>query len=151
MIQLELPLFEEIRTTADNPLPEQERTHPAQMVIQHCGKSQQHVSHVRQEVGGWTGCPGVPDLRDATEVTAGERLREQIREMEMRTYGCKDKFHPPHAVDGVECPGLTALPCSADDPHDHHRWWSIPDAFYWCDGVAAYRLRGRVVEDVELP
>lgn len=148
MIQLELPLFD-VRSTADNPVPEQERAHPAQMVIQHCGKSRQHVSHARQEVGGWAGCPGTPDLRDREAVTAGERLREDIRQMELRSFECHEQreFHPPHAVDGVACPGLTARQCGAAERHDHHRWWVIPDAFYWCDGIHA----ARPVEDVELP
>jgi hypothetical protein len=148
MIQLELPLFEEIRTTADNPIPEQDRTHPAQMVIQHCGKARQHVSHARQGVGGWAGCPGTPDLRDAVTVTAGESVREDIRQMELRTYHRGGSgFHPPHTIDVVDCPGLTARQCGTADRHHHHRWWSIPDAFYWCNGVQA----ARPVEDVELP
>lgn len=62
MIQLELPLFG-VRSTADDPVPEQERTHPAQMVIQHCGKAKVHVSHAYEDAG-WCGCPGVPDIRD---------------------------------------------------------------------------------------
>lgn len=147
-VQLELPLFEPTRSTAENPVPEQERTHPAQMVIQHCGKSRRHVSHARHEVGGWAGCPGSPDLRDAAAVTAAEWVREQIRQMELRTYGCKGAFHPPHTIDGVACPGLVARQCGTRERHDHHRWWSIPDAFYWCNGVAR---ASRAVEDVELP
>lgn len=149
--QLELPLFTPVRSTPDNPVPEQDRTHPAQMIIQHCGKARQHVSHARQEVGGWAGCPGTPDLRDAVTIRAAEQVREDIRQMELHTYGCKGQFHPPHTINGVDCPGLTALPCGTTERHNHHRWWSIPDAFYWCDGVPMYRLGGRVVEDVELP
>lgn len=153
-LQLELPLFEEIRSTADNPVPEQGRTHPAQMVIQHCGKARKHVSHARQEVGGWAGCPGTPDLRDGVAVTAGEQLREQIRQMEALTYDCGGGrgFHAPHPIEGLmqACPGLTARQCSTQERHHHHRWWSIPDAFYWCNGVPMY-LGGRAVEDVELP
>lgn len=152
MIQLELPLFD-VRSTADNPVPEQDRTHPAQMVIQHCGKAGNHVSHTYLG-SGWFGCPGVPGLRDAAadmRLVAAVREREQIAEMELRTYGCKGVFHPPHTIDGAACPGLTAQQCGTEEPHDHHRWWSIPDAFYWCNGVPAYLLGGRVVEDVELP
>lgn len=162
MSQLELPLFEEIRSTADDPVPEQERTHPAQMVIQHCGKTRQHVSHTRQEVGGWVGCPGTPDLRDSVSVAAGEHVREQIRQMETLTYDCGGGrgFHAPHPIAGMTqaCPGLVTLRCSAHQRHDRHRWWSIPDAFYWCDGLAGVTygplprpLFGRRVEDVELP
>lgn len=132
--QLELPLFAPVRSTADNPVAEQDRTHPAQMVIQHCGKSRRHVSHARHEVGGWAGCPGTPDLRDAATVTAGEQVREQIRQMELRTYHLGDSFHEPHEIDGAHCPGLTPRSCSTPDRHQHHRWWSIPDAFYWCAG-----------------
>lgn len=149
MIQLELPLFEEIRSTADNPIPEQDRTHPAQMVIQHCGKARQHVSHARHEVGGWAGCPGVPDLRDGATVATAEQLREDIRQMDLRSFECHEQheFHPPHQVNGVACPGLVARPCGTRNPHQHHRWWSIPDAFYWCEGVHG----SRAIEDVELP
>lgn len=61
MIQLELPFF--TRSTADDPQPEQDRTHPAQMIIQHCGKAKEHVSHAGTEPMPW-GCPGVPDIRE---------------------------------------------------------------------------------------
>lgn len=58
--QLELPLFEEFRSTADNPIPEQDRTHPAQMIIRHCGSPKLHASHAED----FWGCPGVPDVRE---------------------------------------------------------------------------------------
>jgi hypothetical protein len=71
--QLELPLFEPVfeRSTPDNPVPEQVRTHPAQMIIRHCGKPGPHGSHAYDDEGPW-GCPGVPDLRDHhTPATVG--------------------------------------------------------------------------------
>jgi hypothetical protein len=58
--QLELPLY---RSTADNPIPERERTHPAQMIIQHCGNPKLHVAHASELPFPW-GCPGVPDIRE---------------------------------------------------------------------------------------
>jgi hypothetical protein len=61
--QLELPLFG-IRSTPDNPVPEQDRTHPAQMVVRHCGNPKPHCSHAPDDSDGPWGCPGVPDLRD---------------------------------------------------------------------------------------
>lgn len=149
MIQLELPLFEAFRSTADNPLPEKDRTHPAQMIIQHCGKSRQHVSHTRHEVGGWSGCPGTPDLRDLASIAAAGQVREEIRQMELRSFECHEQrgHHPPHTVNGVDCPGLVTRPCGTEEQHNHHRWWFIPDAFYWCNGIPA----ARSIEDVELP
>lgn len=149
--QLELPLFAPFRSTAVNPEAEQDRTHPAQVVIQHCGKSRQHVSHARHEVGGWAGCPGTPDLRDASSVTAADHVREQIRQMELLTYDCGREhtaFHDPHPhPNGSTCPGMVARRCGTRDRHDHHRWWSIPDAFYWCEGTRVARR----IEDVKLP
>lgn len=151
--QLELPLFEALRSTPDAPAPEQDRTHPAEMVIQHCGRSRRHVSHVRVEVGGWCGCPGTPDLRDEAAVAAADQVREQIRQMDRVTFECgiKRGFHDPHLFerDGVShaCPGLVSRQCSTPDRHNHHRWWSIPDAFYWCEGVHGSRR----IEDVDLP
>ena len=62
--QLELPLFALMRSTAADPIPEQDRTHWAQMVIQHCGNPKDHISHTREEEGSPFGCPGTPDLRD---------------------------------------------------------------------------------------
>lgn len=60
MIQLELPLN---HSTAAYPYAEGDRTHPAQMIIRHCGKAKDHVSHA-YELDGWWGCPGVPDIRE---------------------------------------------------------------------------------------
>jgi hypothetical protein len=120
--QLELPLFTVARSAADDPRPEQVRTHPAQMVIRHCEDTRR----------------------------AAERL-ETVREMEMRTYGCGNKsdFHPPHPrADGALCPGLRVRECGDRVGHSHHRWWVVPDAFYWCHGVTPTVIRGRVVEDV---
>lgn len=153
--QLELPLFAPFRSTADNPIPETDRTHPAQMVIQHCRKSRLHVSHARHDVAGWAGCPGTPDLRDAESIAAAEEIREQIRQMERRTYDCglqRTSFHPPHPhpSEGV-CPGLTAKQCGTMAVHGHHRWWVIPDAFYWCFGEVGPASTARPIEDVELP
>lgn len=159
MSQLELPLFD-VRSTADNPAPETERTHPAQMIIRHCGKRRNHVSHAFKD--GFTfGCPGTPDLRDNDTVVqharqATERLLA-VRDMELLTYDCgvKREHHPPHERgDGNgHCAGLTDRRCADPDMHPHHRWWSIPDAFYWCDGLpgAVYGPLGRAVVDVELP
>lgn len=166
MGQLELPLFE-TRSTPDNPVPEQARTHPAQMVIQHCGKAGKHVSHTYL-ADGWLGCPGVPDLRDAASdqrLAAAVREREQIADMEVLTYSCgvKCKFHPPHERDdGRHCAGMQTRRCDQPTEHTHHRWWVIPDAFYWCDGLrgveyeylspsALIQVARRPVEDVELP
>jgi hypothetical protein len=152
--QLELPLFTVARSAADDPRPEQVRTHPAQMVIRHCGKTRQHEAHAYHDQFPY-GCPGSPDSRDrdtAAEDTrrAAERL-ETVREMEMRTYGCGNKsdFHPPHPrADGALCPGLRVRECGDRVGHSHHRWWVVPDAFYWCHGVTPTVIRGRVVEDV---
>jgi hypothetical protein len=60
MNQLELPLY---RSTSDNPISETERTHPAQMIIQHCGNPKQHVAHAGELPMPW-GCPGTPDIRE---------------------------------------------------------------------------------------
>ena len=60
MIQLELPLN---RSTAAYPEPEKDRTHPAQMVIQHCGNPKVHASHAGELPMPW-GCPGTPDIRE---------------------------------------------------------------------------------------
>lgn len=62
--QLELPLFAPIRSTAADPGPEQERTHPAQMIIKHCGRARLHESHAYADPLWW-GCPGVPDIRES--------------------------------------------------------------------------------------
>lgn len=173
-VQLELPLFD-VRSTADNPVPERERTHPAQMIIRHCGKQRNHVSHAFHDDFPF-GCPGTPDLRDTATMAADIRraLEQQqaVREMEIRTYDCgvKQAHHAPHErADGLHCAGLTVKRCDDQGTHTHHRWWSIPDAFYWCDGLpgavcellsptAVIRtapfprgLSGRAVEDVELP
>ena len=65
--------------------------------------------------------------------------REQIREMEIRTYGCgkRPEFHDPHQVDRdgrtYICPGLTTQKCGQQAGHVHHRW-ATPDSFHWCDG-----------------
>lgn len=153
--QLELPLFEPIRSTPDNPVPEQDRTHPAQMIIKHCGKAKKHVEHAYRDAGWW-GCPGSPDLRERFE----ERLLKQkltedrrVREMELLTYDCgleRQSFHDPHPhPNGGTCPGLTTRHCGNTATHTHHRWWIIPAAFYWCDGELA--LTFRAVEDVDLP
>lgn len=58
--QLELPLN---RSTPAFPFDEQQRTHPAQMIIRHCGNPKTHVSHATQDPMPW-GCPGVPDIRE---------------------------------------------------------------------------------------
>lgn len=140
--QLELPLFE-TRSTPDNPVPEQDRTHPAQMIIRHCGKARDHVSHAYDRHGFPWGCPGTPDLRDGGE-------RERVRQMELRTYDCgvKREFHEPHPhPDGGACPGLTTLHCGNDSRHAYHRWWT-DTTFHWCNGT--FRA-GRPIEDVELP
>lgn len=60
--QLELPLY---CSTADNPIAEQERTHPAQMIIRHCGSAKNHVAHAGLDPFPW-GCPGTPDIREAS-------------------------------------------------------------------------------------
>ena len=59
----EVSLFAPPRSTAADPFPESDRTHPAQMIIRHCGKPEPHCSHAYDDRGPW-GCPGVPDLRD---------------------------------------------------------------------------------------
>lgn len=59
--QPELPLW--VYSTAADPFDEQERTHPAQMIIKHCGNSREHVSHPYVDPHPF-GCPGMPDLRD---------------------------------------------------------------------------------------
>ena len=73
----------------------------------------------------WPGTPGQLDM---------ENDREQVRAMELRTYGCgiKRAFHAPHLVDGETspCPGLRTRLCGRNGLHDHHRW-AEPDAFYW--------------------
>ena len=89
----------------------------------------------------WPGTPGQLDL---------ENDREQIRAMELRTYGCgvKRAFHAPHSVEGMtlECPGLRTRPCGQNGPHNHHRW-AEPDAFYWCQPFD-YMHRSEVVKTV---
>ena len=59
--QLELPLY---RSTAEGPFAEQERNHPAQMIIRHCGKAKDHEAHAYEDAHPW-GCPGTPDIREA--------------------------------------------------------------------------------------
>jgi len=83
----------------------------------------------------WPGTPGQLDMIND---------REQIRAMELRTYGCgvKREFHVPHQVerDGstVQCPGLRSQECGQSGRHTHHRW-AEPDAFYWCSGSGHMR------------
>lgn len=61
--------------------------------------------------------------------------REQVRAMELRTYGCKPEHHAPHQVerhgDTYLCPGLRTRMCGRDGLHNPHRW-AEPDAFFWC-------------------
>jgi hypothetical protein len=79
--QLELPLFTRTRSTADDPAPEQERTHPAQMIIQHCGNPKDHASHADELPMPW-GCPGVPDVRDEPYVyIRGRKVRVEDVEL----------------------------------------------------------------------
>lgn len=167
---MELPLFEGVRSTAADPRPEQARTHAAQMIIKHCGKRAKHVSHAFHDDFPF-GCPGTPDLRDNATVVADARAATErvlaVQEMELRTYDCGVKLshHEPHQrADGLPCPGLVTRRCDNPERHVHHRWWVVPDAFYWCDGLvdAVYTRQpgalvltapmfGRPIEDVELP
>ena len=77
--------------------------------------------------------------------------REQVRQMELLTYSCgaRREYHQPHrrADSTGWCAGLQSRCCENHSTHPHHRWWVIPDAFYWCNGVH----RSRSIEDVELP
>lgn len=75
--QLELPLFEPFRSTPDNPVAEQERTHPAQMIIKHCGNPKNHPAHGYDEPEGAFGCPATPDLRDTRPAVADAWIASQ--------------------------------------------------------------------------
>lgn len=74
---------------------------------------------------------------EETQLDMNGRDREQVREMELRTYDCGAgcQFHAAHTVerDGQTylCPGLATRMCGKTGIHNHHRW-AEPDAFYWC-------------------
>ena len=139
--QLELPLFTPVRSTADNPVPETDRTHPAQMIIQHCGNPKPHCTHAPSASREPTGCPGVPDLRDHhTPATVQEWLAANdtvpmpnyYRPMPLSN-GVID--HCAETRDGVRC---------AWARHFGRR-------HSWGGGKEALTTRARRIENVELP
>lgn len=124
---------EPVLRDADNPVPEHDR---------HCSKRRRHEAHAFHE-NFWFGCPGTPDVRDTATVAEDARKaldrQEAVRRMELLTYDCgqeKTPHHDPHTrADGQHCPGVQDRYCGLPEPHRHHRWWVIPEAFYWCDGL----------------
>jgi len=106
--QLELPLFE-IRSSADNPVPEQDRTHPAQMIIRHCGSAKVHGCHPYETGDGPWGCPGVPDLRDRRTPETVQNWLDANNTVAMPLYyrpkpAMRDRSRRLRPVEDVELP-----------------------------------------------
>jgi hypothetical protein len=143
--QLELPLFE-IRSSADNPVPEQDRTHPAQMIIRHCGSAKVHGCHPYETGDGPWGCPGVPDLRDRRTPETVQNWLDANNTVAMPLY-----YRPMPLSNGVidRCEATRDGVRCAWKGHfgTRHSWGEGRDK----PAMRDRSRRLRPVEDVELP